>query len=167
MDVCEVKIPQINVNDATARVVAWHVKEHARIEKGQPLLTVETSKAEVEITAPEDGFVHLLVAAGMEAGVGTTVALVAPTIDALKEASAALPGPSPVRATERARRLALEHGIDLGSLGIRGIVTERHLRDLVPGEDAVAAGADPGEAAAPRAARARWRGRSPRRPAIT
>lgn len=151
VDVTEVKIPQINVNDTTATIVAWHVKEHARIGKGQPLLTVETSKAEVEIVSPEAGFVHLLVAAGMEAGVGTTVALVAPTIEALKEASAVLPGASPVRATERARRLALEHGIDLASLGIRGIITERHLRDLMPEKDA--GETDPRESAAPPASR--------------
>jgi pyruvate/2-oxoglutarate dehydrogenase complex dihydrolipoamide acyltransferase (E2) component len=134
VDLREVKIPQINVNDRTARILEWHIKEHARIEEGQPLLTVETSKAVVEIESPEDGFVHILIAAGMESEVGATVALIGPTIEALRKASAELPEPASVRATERARRLALEHGVDLASLEVRGIITERHIRELIPQE---------------------------------
>ncbi len=131
MALCEVKIPQINVNDATARVLEWHVRERGRVRKSEPLLTMETSKAVIELESPEDGFVHILVAAGTEVEVGATVALIASSLDDLKDSSATSPGEHPVRATERARRLALQHGIDLASLKIQGIITKRHIDDLI------------------------------------
>lgn len=153
MDVCEVKIPQVNVNDTTARIVEWHVKEHERIKKGQPLLTVETSKAVVEIVSPEEGFVHVLIAAGMETEVGATVAFIAPTIEALKSSSAVLPESASVRATERARRLALEQGVDLRSLKIRGIITERHIRESMPVKNTISGEAARQHPAVPPASR--------------
>ncbi len=131
MALYEVKIPQLNVNDATAKIVEWHVKERGRIRRGEPLLTMETSKAVAELESPENGFVHMLIAAGTEVEVGATVAVIAPTLDALKETSAALPPQDAVRATERARRLALKHGVDLASLKIPGIITERHVQELI------------------------------------
>jgi pyruvate/2-oxoglutarate dehydrogenase complex dihydrolipoamide acyltransferase (E2) component len=131
MRVCKVKVPQINVNDATANIVEWHVRERGRTKRGEPLLTMETSKAVTELESPEDGFVHILAAAGTEVEVGATVALIAPTLDALKDSSANLPKEESVRATERARRLAMQHGIDLASLKIPGIITERHVQELV------------------------------------
>jgi 2-oxoglutarate dehydrogenase E2 component (dihydrolipoamide succinyltransferase) len=131
MALCEVKIPQLNVNDATAKIVEWHVKERGRINQGEPLLTMETSKAVTELESPANGFVRVLIAAGTEVEVGATVALIAPTLDALKDSSSALPPEDAVRATERARRLALKHGVDLASLKIRGIITERHVHELI------------------------------------
>jgi len=141
MATCEVRIPRINANDAGARILEWHVKDRGRVRKGEPLLTMETSKAVVEMESPEDGYVHLLVAAGTEVEVGATVALIAHSLDELKEETAIPAGEHPVRATERARRLALEHGIDLSSLKIPGIITQRHVSELLAARTATPAGA--------------------------
>ncbi|MFQ5458178.1 MAG: 2-oxo acid dehydrogenase subunit E2, partial [Myxococcota bacterium] len=153
MNLCEVRIPQINVNDPTATILEWHVKARGQVRKGAPLLTVETSKAATEIEAPADGFVQILAAAGTEVEVGATVALIAPTPEGLRDAAPEAAKDEAVRATERARRLALRHGIDLAALKVRGIITERHVRDLMAESPDPPPGAGQDAPALPAAAR--------------
>ena len=37
------------------RVVEWHVREGSQVKEGEPLLSVETDKATVDVEAPVDG----------------------------------------------------------------------------------------------------------------
>ena len=54
----EIKMPQLTVTMSEAKVVRWCRQEGEEVEKGQPLLEVETDKAVVEIEAVASG--HLL-----------------------------------------------------------------------------------------------------------
>jgi sugar O-acyltransferase (sialic acid O-acetyltransferase NeuD family) len=128
--VTPVNVPWTDVNSEAAQVVAWHVGDRAEVRAGSPLVDVETSKAALEIEAPEDGVVLQLVPAGAEVRVGEPVAHVFPDLAALeafeRERAAAPTGPSSSGgpgATEKARARAAELGIDLADVPAEGLIT--------------------------------------------
>src|SRR5579862_5055804 len=102
-------MPALEMAQDTGKILAWRKREGDTVEKGEPLLEIETDKVIVEIEAPADG-----VLAGVTAGegdvvpVGQTIAwIVAP---GEQPPSAETAGP---RLSPKARRLAKEHGVDL------------------------------------------------------
>lgn len=58
----EIVIPQLGLMES-ATVVEWLRHSGERVAKGDPLLVVETDKANAEIEAPADGRLEILVAA--------------------------------------------------------------------------------------------------------
>ena len=52
-----VAIPLLNPNEPVARLAALAVSEGQRVEAGQLLATLETTKAVQEMVAPQSGFV--------------------------------------------------------------------------------------------------------------
>ncbi len=67
---CLVLVPKENVNDETAKLVAWFVEDGARVEAGRLLAQVETSKAVLDIEAPAAGVVRFAAKAGDEVEIG-------------------------------------------------------------------------------------------------
>ena len=65
-----VLVPKENVNDETAKLVAWFVEDGAQVEAGRLLAQVETSKAVLDIEAPAAGTVRLAAKAGDEVAIG-------------------------------------------------------------------------------------------------
>jgi pyruvate/2-oxoglutarate dehydrogenase complex dihydrolipoamide acyltransferase (E2) component len=63
-------VPRENVNDESARLVAWAVAEGARVVPGQPVVQIETSKAVVDLPAPAGGVLRLRAHAGEEVPIG-------------------------------------------------------------------------------------------------
>ncbi|MCX6361997.1 MAG: lipoyl domain-containing protein, partial [Armatimonadetes bacterium] len=59
-----VLVPRETVNDDSVRLVALHVEDGAAVAEGQPICEIETSKAAVEIEAPQAGFVRFAAAVG-------------------------------------------------------------------------------------------------------
>ena len=45
-------LPDLGEGLPEAEIVAWHVKEGDRVDVDQPMLSVETAKAVVEVPAP-------------------------------------------------------------------------------------------------------------------
>jgi 2-oxoglutarate dehydrogenase E2 component (dihydrolipoamide succinyltransferase) len=107
----DILIPRLNTNDTTYVLVEWLVPDLAAVRAGDPLVVLESSKATEELAASSDGFVHQVVAAGAECGVGAVVGHIRP------EASAAAPvvldsaPATDLVITEPARDLMAEHGI--------------------------------------------------------
>ncbi|MBL1261218.1 MAG: 2-oxo acid dehydrogenase subunit E2 [Thiotrichaceae bacterium] len=59
------KLPDLGEGLQEAEIVEWHIKEGDEIKIDQPLLSVETAKAIVDIPSPHSGIIHkLYVAAG-------------------------------------------------------------------------------------------------------
>lgn len=58
-------IPQLGLME-TATIVEWLHGPGDRVSKGQPLVVVETDKANAEIEAPADGLLEISVPAGAE-----------------------------------------------------------------------------------------------------
>ena len=135
-------LPDLGEGLEEAEVVAWYVNEGDHVVTDQPLLSVETDKAVVEVEAPGDGILAGITAqVGAVVPVGETIAwLVAPGEKPPMATAASAPGaraasaghaaaaaPAPEKATStgvapqispKARRLAKELGVDIS--GMRG-----------------------------------------------
>lgn len=69
-------LPDLGEGLPEAEIVAWHVKEGDRVEVDQPMVSVETAKAVVEVPSPFAGTIRKL-----HANVGDTVATGKPLVD--------------------------------------------------------------------------------------
>ncbi len=154
----EFRLPDIGEGVAEGEVVQWFVKEGDEIREDQPLVSVLTDKANVEIPSPKSGRIArlhaqvgekvkvggLLVTIEVEGGspAPSTTAGAAPAVAAPAPAApAATPPSSPpptgregrrILASPYLRRLAAERGIDLSTIrgtGPEGRITEA---DLAP-----------------------------------
>lgn len=77
-EIVTVTIPQETVNDESVRILSWKVPSGSKVEKDQQLCEVETSKAVMDIEAPEAGTVVYSVAAGDEVPVGSAICQIYP-----------------------------------------------------------------------------------------
>lgn len=132
-------LPDLGEGLQEAEIVAWHVSAGDHVVTDQPLVSVETEKAVVEVPSPRAGRIARLCA-----GIGERVAVGAPLVEfedaahadsgtvvgSLEPAAAPPPAPPPPAATRRAlpaaRSLAARLGIDLAGVtptGPEGAVT--------------------------------------------
>jgi len=131
----DVIMPMLGMAQETGKVLRWLKQDGDTVTKGEPLLEVETDKVTVEIESPADGtLAGVRVSEGTDVPVGEVIALVlaegeaAPAEPRLAPASKQTPVAKAVAevtmprrargplASPKARRLAQERGIDLGSL---------------------------------------------------
>ncbi|MFA5026446.1 MAG: dihydrolipoamide acetyltransferase family protein [Candidatus Methylomirabilota bacterium] len=143
-----IDMPQLGLTMEAGTVLKWLKAEGEAVEKGQPIVLIQTDKVEYEVESPESGTLLKIVAAeGAELPVGKPMGVLGkPGEDAaalLGSAGAtqpapssqpqaaqpapAAPAPAPVRAAgERvkispvAKKLAQEHGIDFAALAGSG-----------------------------------------------
>jgi pyruvate dehydrogenase E2 component (dihydrolipoamide acetyltransferase) len=135
-------MPALEVAQETAKLVAWLKNEGDSVRKGELLLEIETDKATMEVEAEADG-----VLAGVTAKVGDDVP-VGQVIAWILSPGENVPGASgtvsraaeeqPVRSigqiSPKARRLAKEAGIDIGTVqgtGPGGEILASDIRALV------------------------------------
>ncbi|MFD1530229.1 dihydrolipoamide acetyltransferase family protein [Pseudonocardia aurantiaca] len=105
------RLPDVGEGLAEAEVVEWLVSPGAAVRADQPVVTVETAKAQVELPAPADGTIRELARA-----VGDMVPVGEPLF-VLETAAATVPATrNRVLAAPSTRRLAVEHGVDLTTL---------------------------------------------------
>ncbi|HVB59072.1 MAG TPA: dihydrolipoamide acetyltransferase family protein [Candidatus Acidoferrales bacterium] len=170
-------MPALELMQETGKVVSWRKKEGEKVAQGEILLEIETDKAVVEVEALAGGILAGVKAQpGDVIPVGHTIAwLVQPgeavpedgsgsakaapaasapaaaSAQAPKGSAAAAPSESKqVRISPKARRLAREHGVDIGRLrgtGPDGEILAADILAAAGGSSAPAASAAP--AAAP------------------
>ena len=148
----DVIMPALGVAQDTGKVLRWLRSEGEQVEKGAPIMEIETDKVTVEVEAPASGtLAGIRFSEGADVPVGDVVALIlaageetppeAPV--AVSDGAAATPSGSepqgrgngaapaearPVRrplASPKARRIAKERGIDVASLSGSGPATPR------------------------------------------
>lgn len=168
----EVIMPALGLAQETGILVSWLKAEGEAVDKGEPLMEVETDKATVEIEAPASGLLaHVTAQPGDEVPVGKRIALIlAPGEKALSESASPPPAaaqaapveevppasvaraenssvasPARILASPAARRIAKEKGIDLPSLKGSGPEGSILAEDVLR-----AASARPSESPAPR-----------------
>jgi len=104
----QVVMPRLSQAMETGQVVKWFRREGDQVTEGDPLLVVESEKAEVEISAPVSGVVrHVLVAAGTEAPVGQVLAILGDpggSLEALADAPAEPSAPPSLVGPEQENR---------------------------------------------------------------
>ena len=151
----EVKVPQLTQTMTEAQITRWLKREGEAVRAGEPLLEVVTDKATLEVESPFSGVLSRIVIEEGDASVGTVIALVtAPgerlsTPDAVTlpralnvEAPASAPAAAvaqdapagKIRISPLARRIALEHGVDLSALtpsGPGGLIVEADVRSYL------------------------------------
>ncbi|HWE03851.1 MAG TPA: 2-oxo acid dehydrogenase subunit E2 [Tepidisphaeraceae bacterium] len=66
-------IPQEIVNDETVTILQWKIPTGARVEAGQVLAELETSKTAFDFPAPMAGYVHYTLAVGAEPAIGSVL----------------------------------------------------------------------------------------------
>lgn len=131
----ELIMPALGMAQDTGKVLRWLRSEGQEVQQGEPLLEVETDKANVEVEAPASGVLaRVLAREGDEVPVGQLIGWILlpgespsalpaePTVPPEKEEAPAVsvaPAPAPdegparPRASPKARRLAREMGVDL------------------------------------------------------
>lgn len=147
-------MPRLSQTMTQGRVVEWLKREGEAIKKGEPLVSIESDKAEVEVEAPQSGVLRrVLLSAGEEASVDTPLAILAeagediehllkgqpqavsvapppPSSGAAAPSAPATPGKrQPV--SPAARRIARELGVEISQVvgtGAGGLVTEKDVR---------------------------------------
>jgi len=128
------EIPKIGLVMEAVRVTRWLKNVGDTVRLGEPLVEVETEKSVVEIEAAVSGrLVEILVHVGQEASVGSQIARL--ESDAAQPASTMPPKPSDrIWSSPVPRKLAGEHGVDLGSIagsGPRGRVQLEDVRRAI------------------------------------
>uniref|UniRef100_A0A0D9XDK6 Dihydrolipoamide acetyltransferase component of pyruvate dehydrogenase complex n=1 Tax=Leersia perrieri TaxID=77586 RepID=A0A0D9XDK6_9ORYZ len=145
----EIFMPALSSTMTEGRIVSWTAAEGDRVAKGDPVVVVESDKADMDVETFYDGIVAVvLVPAGESAPVGAPIALLAESEEDLAVAKAraqslpkspALESPPPPpppppaapavakgAATPHAKKLAKQHRVDLSTVvgtGPHGRVT--------------------------------------------
>jgi 2-oxoisovalerate dehydrogenase E2 component (dihydrolipoyl transacylase) len=128
------KLPDLGEGLQEAEIVAWHVGVGDHVVADQPLVSVETEKAVVEIPSPQPGRI-----AELFAGVGDILRIGAPLVSFEEQAAVdagtvvgEIPGEVPaataetrprgpgVKAAPAVRKLAQDLGVDLATVSASG-----------------------------------------------
>jgi pyruvate/2-oxoglutarate dehydrogenase complex dihydrolipoamide acyltransferase (E2) component len=80
VDAIPIIIPQETVNDESVRLLSWTIASGSNVEKDQLLCDVETSKAVMEVHAPQAGIVYCKFNAGDEVPVGAAICEIHPLL---------------------------------------------------------------------------------------
>lgn len=121
----EVKIPAVGESISSGVVSVWHRKSGERVQKGDPLFTLETDKVSTEIVAEADGILQTKAAEGQEVKIGEVVAEIDDSAAAGKT-SAGAPAPSHEK-TASAESAKSEKRSDALSPAVRRVVEENNL----------------------------------------
>jgi acetyltransferase EpsM len=134
MSVIEVAVPLVNPNEPEALLAAVFVHQGQRVQKGDLLFALETTKSTQEVVAESDGFVAgLILAAGETVRAGDIFCYLAESLDWVPpESSPATPVeqemPAGLRITQPALALARQHGVNLAELPAGVFITESIVR---------------------------------------
>ncbi|WP_433057150.1 biotin/lipoyl-containing protein [Dactylosporangium sp. CS-033363] len=126
-----VLVPTNDVNSEHGIVVTWFVDDRDKVESGALLVEVETSKAVLEVYAPEAGIVLHLARKGQELALTEPVAMLFEGVSELQAysdklaaaAEARAAAPTQVRASVKAIARAEELGVDLSTFDGSRLVT--------------------------------------------
>lgn len=146
-----INIPTFDVNNDFVYLVDWYVEEGEAVEKDAPLCCVDTAKATYDIAAARAGFVKgLRFSPGDEVSVGEAVCFVVDSMDRdisefKPEKAAQTDKASPAEpkndsdslsATNKAAKMADQHGIDLGELGMTGLIRTKDINNFIDKREA-------------------------------
>lgn len=166
-------MPALEMAQDTGKLLSWRKKEGERVNKGEPLLEIETDKAVVEIESPGDGILAGIRAhEGAVVPVGQIIAWLVqpgetpppdstPTVSSPASSTAATtaagPGAAPsspgqpaasavAGMSPKARRLAREQGVDLARVRGSGAAGEILAGDVLAAAASQTATASSGSA---------------------
>src|SRR5262245_54852975 len=127
----EIVLTREDANTEYALLAEWLVADRSKVELGQPVVVVETTKATVEVEAPGPGTIVQLYEDGVEVELGKSIARIAESAEELASLEVGeydeKPAPKPAsgdsKVTKKAAELAERRGIDLTQIDKRGFIT--------------------------------------------
>ncbi|RJS80151.1 2-oxo acid dehydrogenase subunit E2 [Candidatus Bathyarchaeota archaeon] len=171
--VVEVIMPKLGQTMEKGKIVKWLKKEGERVEKGEPLLEIETDKTTLEVEARGSGILRKILAReGEVVPVTKTIGYIAEEgeplpEEAAPEATAPTPTPTPkaeapsvekpkatvrIKASPLAKKIAKEKGVDLTQVtgtGPGGRITKEDVLRYLASKAAAVAPAPPMPVAKP------------------
>lgn len=131
-----VPVPQMNVNDDQAVIVAWRAASGCHVKSGEAIATLETTKATFDVNAPRTGYLFYKYEAKSVIDVGSTLAWISDeantSVDALdreipadRAPHSAPPGSLPSAVETRLTRKAARR---MRELGVRAEELPQHGR---------------------------------------
>jgi sugar O-acyltransferase (sialic acid O-acetyltransferase NeuD family) len=141
----EILVPLLNTNEPEARIARIHLQDGQFVKKGSLVFTIETTKATSDIESPESGYLRLRVKEGDIMEVGSRLAEITETIDEqidaqqpddITETSKISNHLGKLRITKPARALADSLKLDLATLPIGSLVTEKIVLQIAGKTDA-------------------------------
>lgn len=132
----KVIIPKIEANTEEVTLVKWLKKENDIVKKGEPLFSIETAKAVIDVEAEESGILKkILVQEGESVPVLTVVAFIEGKSESISYKTTPIEEPKEevqkVRATPAAKRVAKKHNVDLISLYKGNLIHEKDILDYI------------------------------------
>jgi acetyltransferase-like isoleucine patch superfamily enzyme len=126
-----VHVPTSDVNSDSGVVTTWVADNRTPVDGGVVILEVETSKALLEVTAPETGVLLHLALEGEEVALSRPVALLFPDKEALlayeqdqrRGPAESAPAADAPHASVKAVQRAEELGVDLAAIHSDGLIT--------------------------------------------
>jgi pyruvate dehydrogenase E2 component (dihydrolipoamide acetyltransferase) len=114
----DVIMPALGMAQETGTLLQWLKSPSDTVTKGEPLMEVETDKANVEVEAPASGILsNVSTQPGDVIPVGQTIALIVAPGETVAKPDR---NPAPIAATPIALRVAAEHNVDLAQIKPKG-----------------------------------------------
>jgi len=140
-NILEIRIPRETVNDDHVTLVRWHRQTGAEIKRGETVVSIETSKAVLDLESPASGYLEILVPEGMEVSIGELIGRITPA--AKSSAPSEIFGSRPdeaetssscglgTRFSGKAQSLMKRHGIPAAAFAELKMVRERDVQDYL------------------------------------
>jgi len=152
--VSKILMPRLSLTMKTGTVVQWFKKEGETVQKGEPLVEVLSEKVTYDVEAPESGVLRKILAMeGTDVPVAQAIGIIAAPDEQIPETEVAPAAPEEVAKVEAApereliekveeriiaspaaKRLAMEHGVDLSKVvgtGQEGRIVEDDVKRLI------------------------------------
>lgn len=145
----EIKMPNLGTTADEMKIVKWLKKEGEKVERGEPLLEVETDKATMEVESFVAGYLKKIVGnIGDTVVTGSIVAYIGNEEDMYQENKAAeiKSHPKEVKISPMVRKLAEKHGIDVNGIvgsGPDGLILKEDILRVVEAGGTAQAAAQP------------------------
>lgn len=124
----EIKVPQLGVNDKNATLQEWHVKNSQKINEGDILCSLETSKMVFEVNAEDSGYIKIVVDEGKEVAVQDIIGYIAASLEEISSIKIEqdTAEKKEIKATKKAIEIAKKYDINLGKvMGTDGVIKEK------------------------------------------
>jgi sugar O-acyltransferase (sialic acid O-acetyltransferase NeuD family) len=158
MTLTEVFMPQLGVNDEVVMLRAWNFERGQRVNAGDEVALLETTKATFALEAESAGYLYPVVEMGTEVAVRSVLAVLldqpdekvfeafAAKLRERAEASASRPAEGAERnlqLTAKARALVEKTGVDISALPAGRVIRERDVLELLGRKQAPGLHRDP------------------------
>jgi pyruvate dehydrogenase E2 component (dihydrolipoamide acetyltransferase) len=87
----QIVIPKLGLTTDDATIVEWKAMEGDWVDKGAVVVVLETQKVEWNVEAEASGYVHIILAEGEKAAIGSVIGILAESKDELEKLAGAEP----------------------------------------------------------------------------